>query len=62
MIADMQYWLREFDIDGFRCDVAGFVPIEFWYKVRPALESVKPVFMLADVGRRTGALRGRLRH
>ena len=50
MIADMQYWLREFDVDGFRCDVAGFVPIEFWYKVRPALESVKPVFMLAEWG------------
>ena len=50
MIADMQYWLREFDVDGFRCDVAGFVPIAFWYKVRPALESVKPVFMLAEWG------------
>ena len=50
MIADMTYWLREFDVDGFRCDVAGFVPIEFWYKVRPALEAVKPVFMLAEWG------------
>ena len=50
MIADMQFWLREYDTDGFRCDVAGFVPLEFWYKVRPALESVKPVFMLAEWG------------
>ncbi len=50
MIEDMKFWLRDYDVDGFRCDVAGFVPLEFWFKVRPALESVKPVFMLAEWG------------
>ncbi len=50
MIEDMKFWLRDYDVDGFRCDVAGFVPIEFWFKVRPALESIKPVFMLAEWG------------
>lgn len=45
----MQYWLREADIDGFRCDVAGMVPVDFWNEVRPALDSVKPdIFMLAE--------------
>ena len=44
----MQFWLKEVDIDGFRCDVAGEVPTEFWNFVRPQLESVKPVFMLAE--------------
>ncbi len=48
MIAAMKYWLKEFDIDGFRCDVAGFVPNDFWEEAIPALRGVKPVFMLAE--------------
>lgn len=45
----MQFWLREADIDGFRCDVAGEVPTDFWNENRPKLEQVKPViFMLAE--------------
>lgn len=44
----MQYWLKEFDIDGYRCDVAGMVPIDFWIENRKALEQIKPVFMLAE--------------
>ncbi len=49
MIDAMQYWLREADIDGFRCDVAGNVPADFWNDARRELESVKPdIFMLAE--------------
>jgi len=49
MIDAMQYWLRESDVDGFRCDVASFVPIDFWEACRDSLERVKPdVFMLAE--------------
>ena len=45
----MAYWLREADIDGFRCDVAGQVPVSYWNECRPALEKVKPgIFMLAE--------------
>ncbi len=44
----MAFWVREADIDGFRCDVAGFVPLDFWNGVRAALDEIKPVFMLAE--------------
>ncbi|MEO0573971.1 MAG: alpha-amylase family glycosyl hydrolase [Pseudomonadota bacterium] len=44
----MQYWVREADIDGYRCDVAGFVPVDFWNTVREQLDAIKPVFMLAE--------------
>lgn len=29
-------------VDGFRCDVASFVPVEFWCKARQAVEQVRP--------------------
>ncbi|NBP06168.1 MAG: hypothetical protein EBV15_08130 [Bacteroidetes bacterium] len=48
MIQDMKYWVRECDIDGFRCDVAMSVPADFWDAARKEIETVKPVFMLAE--------------
>ena len=48
MIAAMQFWLREADLDGFRCDVASLVPTPFWERARRELDAVKPVFMLAE--------------
>jgi glycosidase len=48
MTETMQWWLKETDIDGFRCDVASLVPTSFWNELRPELEKIKPVFMLAE--------------
>lgn len=48
MIDAMQFWVRECDVDGYRCEVAGFVPDDFWTQLRPKLDSIKPVFMLAE--------------
>jgi glycosidase len=48
MTAALVHWVREFDIDGYRCDVAGFVPTDFWETARAELDAVKPVFMLAE--------------
>ncbi len=48
MIACMEYWVRDFNIDGYRCDVAGWVPMDFWNSARVALDQIKPVFMLAE--------------
>jgi glycosidase len=44
----MRWWVAETGIDGFRCDVAGFVPVGFWNGVRAELERIKPVFLLAE--------------
>ena len=48
MIQAMEYWVREYNIDGFRADVAYMVPTEFWITARERLEAFKPVFMLAE--------------
>jgi glycosidase len=45
----LKFWLRDFDLDGFRCDVAGEVPTEFWEQARVELDKVKPdILMLAE--------------
>lgn len=44
----MEYWIKECNVDGFRCDVAGMVPISFWNFARKELDKIKPVFMLAE--------------
>ncbi|QPC82683.1 alpha-glucosidase C-terminal domain-containing protein [Phototrophicus methaneseepsis] len=48
MTEAMKYWVAEVDVDGYRCDVAGFVPTDFWNQVRKELDAIKPVFMLAE--------------
>jgi glycosidase len=48
MIDALKYWVREADVDGYRCDVAGFVPNDFWNQARRELDAIKPVFMLAE--------------
>ena len=48
MVDAMKYWVSNCDIDGFRCDVAGEVPVDFWNDARVELEKVKPMFMLAE--------------
>ena len=45
----LKYWIREFDLDGFRCDVAGEVPTDFWEQARAEIEAIKPgIVMLAE--------------
>lgn len=48
MMNEMIFWVKDMDIDGFRCDVAAEVPTSFWEDVRTELDKIKPVFMLAE--------------
>lgn len=48
MVKDMQYWITKEGIDGFRCDVAGSVPTDFWQEAIPQLRAKKDIFMLAE--------------
>src|SRR5947209_6347423 len=45
----LKFWVRDFDLDGFRCDVAADVPTDFWEQARAELEKIKPdIVMLAE--------------
>ncbi len=48
MIAAMLYWVTACDIDGFRCDLAFWVTLDFWVQARTALEKIKTLFWLAE--------------
>lgn len=44
----LEFWVRDFNIDGYRADVADLVPTAFWDQARERLDAIKPVFMLAE--------------
>jgi alpha-amylase len=49
MIKSMKFWLTEAKIDGFRCDLAFWVRLDFWQQAIPELNSYKPqLFWLAE--------------
>ena len=48
MIEDMLYWIKEEGVDGFRCDVASAVPLDFWQDAIAKIRAEKDVFMLAE--------------
>lgn len=48
MIKAMIFWVTECEIDGFRCDMAHLVPLDFWRDARIALDIIKPLFWLAE--------------
>ncbi|HFP8020607.1 TPA: glycoside hydrolase family 13 protein [Enterococcus faecium] len=44
------YWIKEFDIDGWRLDVANEVDHHFWKKFREAVTEIKPdIYILGEI-------------
>ncbi|MGA2245759.1 MAG: alpha-amylase family glycosyl hydrolase [Verrucomicrobiota bacterium] len=57
MIDMMSHWLRDFGVDGFRCDTAFTVPVDFWEAARAELEKINPqVAIITDSGARPALL------
>jgi alpha-amylase len=48
MVKAMKFWVDTCKIDGFRCDMAHLVPLDFWRNTRIELDSPKPLFWLAE--------------
>src|SRR3984893_3906018 len=53
----LKYWIREFDLDGFRCDVAEEVPTDFWENARVELETLKSDIVMLAEGHKAELLR-----
>ena len=48
MIDAMKFWVKNTDIDGFRCDLASWVEVDFWKQARPEVEKIKPLFFIGE--------------
>jgi alpha-amylase len=48
MIRCMEYWVNECDIDGYRCDLAFWVRVDFWEEAIPIVNKTKALFWLAE--------------
>ncbi|MCX6317802.1 MAG: alpha-amylase family glycosyl hydrolase [Bacteroidetes bacterium] len=48
MIDAMLFWVKECDIDGFRCDLAFWVELNFWKEARKEIDALKPLFWLGE--------------
>jgi len=58
MWKNLEYWVRDFNVDGFRCDVADGVPLDFWEAGRERLEKIRPdIGMLAEGTKRENQLK-----
>ncbi|MBD3183593.1 hypothetical protein GF312_14970 [Candidatus Poribacteria bacterium] len=50
MLSVLKYWVTEFDIDGYRCDFAHWVPLAFWRSAINEVKAVKPsVIFIGEV-------------
>ncbi|NTS40272.1 DUF3459 domain-containing protein [Flavisolibacter sp. BT320] len=49
MIDAMAFWIKETGIDGFRCDLAFWVELDFWIEAKPQLDAIKPLFWLGEM-------------
>lgn len=48
MIDAMKYWVANFNIDGYRCDAATFIPKDFWQRARTEVDAVKKITWLSE--------------
>lgn len=52
LIDSMVHWVRDFQADGFRCDVGAGVPVSFWEAARKRLDQVnRDVILLSESDR-----------
>jgi len=57
MIDMLKFWLQAYAVDGFRCDTAFTVPVDFWESARVELEKANPqVIIITDSGARPALL------
>jgi glycosidase len=46
---NLLYWVQKTGIDGYRCDVAAGLPLDFWEAARLELDKINPeIFLLAE--------------
>lgn len=50
LIQNMELFVRDYGVDGFRCDVADCIPLDFWAEARERVEAINPNLMMLCEG------------
>lgn len=50
LYSNMEYFVKKFDIDGYRMDVGDGIPLDFWEEARKRLDKLKPDFIMLNEG------------
>ncbi len=53
MMQNMELYVRDYGVDGYRCDVGDNVPLDFWAEARERIESLNPDLMMLNEGTRS---------
>lgn len=48
--SNMEYYIRDFDADGYRCDVGDGVPLDFWHEGIKRIKKIKPDIIMLNEG------------
>lgn len=52
LVANMVHWVKDFHVDGFRCDVADAIPLDFWEEARARLDPLRRDLVMLSEGER----------
>lgn len=50
LMSNMEYFIKEFDVDGFRCDVGDAVPLDFWREAKQRMQGIKKNVIMLNEG------------
>ena len=50
LYSNMEYYIREFEVDGYRCDIADYLPLDFWAEGKRRIQAINPDAILLDEG------------
>ena len=50
LYSNMEYYIREFNVDGYRCDTAEYLPLDFWAEGKKRIKALNPDVILIDEG------------
>ncbi|MCL2743197.1 MAG: alpha-amylase family glycosyl hydrolase [Planctomycetaceae bacterium] len=55
LYGNMEFLLKKFDVDGFRCDVGDGIPLDFWVEGRKRIDKIKPNLAMLNEGSKPDA-------
>ncbi len=56
LIRNMELYVRDYGVDGYRCDVGDSIPLDFWAEARARIDAINPELMMLNEGTNSESL------